>query len=297
MEAEPGIQVQWGVHDQFNHSLVSLGVQSRGGYPLQTLQEADYEDDQADGEAVNELDEFSEPEESPDASPSVEPDEMQLLMTTWVHRSLSELASLFTVTSKKFEGATLGRKRKSIEERNAPVAVHHVVAVDIGLEIQNAQYWPKATRKARAKASLRRMGDLLIELPFMVTYGDEGQDQPDTFYTFPANLMVDVSNVLFVYVTETIDLAGYMVLGTACQRSCAGSRWMNTHQKLLANHGLHCHQVRCDDRFQFGQAIRCYFPAAFSSQETQGVVLGSSVLDVNIPFLASRVLMEFGMRH
>ncbi|CAK8994745.1 Pentatricopeptide repeat-containing protein [Durusdinium trenchii] len=150
--------------------------------------------------------------------------------------------------------------------------------------------------KARARLQL---GGPNPRLPLVVTYGDEQpQDPQDPFYTFPANLMVDVPDAPFVYVTETIDLAGYMVLDTACQRSCAGSRWMGTHMKLLGNHGLQCHQVPCDDRFQFGAgacqqaATRCYFPAAFISQETQGIVLGASVLDVNIPFLASRILME-----
>ncbi|CAK9008588.1 unnamed protein product [Durusdinium trenchii] len=68
--------------------------------------------------------------------------------------------------------------------------------------------------KARARLQL---GGPNPRLPLVVTYGDEQpQDPQDPFYTFPANLMVDVPDAPFVYVTETIDLAGYMVLDTAC---------------------------------------------------------------------------------
>ena len=89
-----------------------------------------------------------------------------------------------------------------------------------------------------------------------------------------------------------------MVLDTACQRSCAGERWFATHTKLLQNHGLSSLHQHCQDRFQFGAggaqtaAERCYMPASFRGQETQGVLFGVSILPLPIPFLASRVLLE-----
>ena len=136
---------------------------------------------------------------------------------------------------------------------------------------------------------------------FVVTYGDEGNDNdaPEAFYNFPTNHIIDSTNAPFVYVTESIDLAGYMVLDTACQRSCTGTRWMETQPKILQNHGLSGHHVPCEEHFQFGAGAcqiskeRCYVPVAFTGQETQGVLLGISIVeDVSIPFLASRVLMQ-----
>ena len=289
----------------------------KGGYPPrkvfqaehETVHEAENEDELATADMAAEDEEFFEPEESPDASPSVDPDPDQEDDDD-LGASLSELASVLTVTSNKLKAATLGRKftgRKSIQERkrtsscSACGAIGHWAG---DTECPVSAKGPGKGGKGKSKTATggtqsSTSSSTFPKKTFVVTYGDEQQQDPqDPFYTFPANLMVDVPDAPFVYVTETIDLAGYMVLDTACQRSCAGSRWMGTHMKLLGNHGLQCHQVPCDDRFQFGAgacqqaATRCYFPAAFISQETQGIVLGASVLDVNIPFLASRILME-----
>ena len=289
----------------------------KGGYPPrkvfqaehETVHEAENEDKLATADMAAEDEEFFETEENPNASPPVDPDPDQEDDDD-LGASLSELASVLTVTSNKLKAATLGRKftgRKSIQERkrtsscSACGAIGHWAG---DTECPVSAKGPGKGGKGKSKTATggtqsSTSSSTFPKKTFVVTYGDEQQQDPqDPFYTFPANLMVDVPDAPFVYVTETIDLAGYMVLDTACQRSCAGSRWMGTHMKLLGNHGLQCHQVPCDDRFQFGAgacqqaATRCYFPAAFISQETQGIVLGASVLDVNIPFLASRILME-----
>ena len=40
------------------------------------------------------------------------------------------------------------------------------------------------------------------------------------------------------WVTEAVDLGGFMVLDTACQRSCCGEPWLKIHSKILQRHGL-----------------------------------------------------------
>lgn len=83
------------------------------------MHEAENEDELATADMAAEDEEFFEPEESPDASPSVDPDPDQEDDDD-LGASLSELASVLTVTSNKLKAATLGRKftgRKSIQER------------------------------------------------------------------------------------------------------------------------------------------------------------------------------------
>jgi hypothetical protein len=54
------------------------------------------------------------------------------------------------------------------------------------------------------------------------------------------------------WITESIDLGGYMVLDTACQRSCCGEVWLKTHAKILERHGLRVKMIESSDHFQFG---------------------------------------------
>ena len=99
----------------------------KGGYPPrkvfqaehETAHEAENEDELAMADMAAEDEEFFEPEENPDASPPVDPDPDQEDDDD-LGASLSELASVLTVTSNKLKAATLGRKftgRKSIQER------------------------------------------------------------------------------------------------------------------------------------------------------------------------------------
>ena len=47
-------------------------------------------------------------------------------------------------------------------------------------------------------------------------------------------------------VAHNTGFVGYVVLDTACQRTCCGRRWVQEHQDLLTVYD-------CRDRFQFGK--------------------------------------------
>ena len=235
--------------------------------------------------------------------------------------ALHNLAQVLTVTSKKLQATVLGRKftgRRSIEDRKrssscaACGAMGHWAGDSIcPVSSKGGSSTSKGSGKnqQKGKDKSRFSGQSASSLTttsypkkaFVVNFGDEDQYEdppgPETFHNFPTNLVEDDANP-FVYITEAIDLSGYMVLDTACQKSCTGERWMNTHSKLLQNHGMQTVREDCSDKFQFGAgttqqaAERCYFPIALPGQETQGVIVGVSVLPLNIPFLASRVLLE-----
>lgn len=101
------------------------------------------------------------------------------------------------------------------------------------------------------------------------------------------------------YITEIIDFAGYMIIDTACQRSCCSSRWLDVHNRMLSNYHLKSHIVQSSDNFQFGSGgihralQRAYVPAALPGQPEDGLILGISVVpDAQIPFLASSSMLE-----
>ncbi|CAK9030852.1 Pentatricopeptide repeat-containing protein [Durusdinium trenchii] len=296
------------VQNQLSGGKGGKSFHPRKVYQTETLEEGNEEDEPDQSPEADE--EYFEPEtfdeQAADPSPSAETepaDEDEL------GSFLNELATVLTVTSNKLRAATLGRKftgRKSIEERKRTSSCsacgtmgHWTGDPECPLSAGGKGRKGKGDHKgsSAAASSTSTSGP---KRTFMVSYGDEAvEDDNAAYFNFPTNHVPDSMNAPFVYVTESIDLAGYMVLDTACQRSCTGSRWLNTHLRILENYGLSCHRVLCDEQFQFGAGAcqtaheRCYLPAAFASQETQGILLGVSVVaDVNIPFLASRVLMQ-----
>ena len=107
---------------------------------------------------------------------------------------------------------------------------------------------------------------------------------------FPISKFTKLVNLL-VLETQGID--------TACQRSCCSSRWLDVHAKILSQYGLKPYMLDVTDDFQFGSggihrpSKRAYLPAALPGQQSNGLLLGVSVLkDAQIPFLASNTMLE-----
>ena len=90
-----------------------------------------------------------------------------------------------------------------------------------------------------------------------------------------------------------------MVLDTACQRTCCGTAWASSHASLVRAQDLLVYRAPCTDAFQFGSGgpgrakHRLYMPAGVGEAD---LVIGASVLEANIPLLASNQLLdELGM--
>ena len=82
-------------------------------------------------------------------------------------------------------------------------------------------------------------------------HDDEYQDEtPATFHNFPTFVLND--GLQETYVTEVVDFGGYMIIDTACQRTCLGRKWLDVHSKILNKFGLHTWFVDDTDTFQFG---------------------------------------------
>ena len=88
--------------------------------------------------------------------------------------------------------------------------------------------------------------------------------------------------------------AGYMVLDTGCQRTCCGAQWVKAHTLHLKEFGLHPKFLDFPDSFKFGKGTpshaitKGYYPSAIGGQP---LLLASSTLNEQIPFLASNSLL------
>ena len=236
---------------------------------------------------------------------------------------IGNLASVLTVTSKKLQSTVLGRKfaggNRSIEERKKTSSCTACGQVGHWAGDSCCPAGPKPGRKGAGKGDSKHGGgkgraqrdqggsnNNKPKKTFVVSCPDQftGEIDPDmlpsesaTFYNFPARFVVG-EQACATYVTEVVDFAGYMILDTACQRSCLGRKWLDVHSKIPKKFSLPIVQIDATDTFQFGSgepetsSKRVHIPVAFEGQQSLGVVLGSSVLDVQIPFLASHTMMS-----
>ena len=297
------------------------------GPPRSVFQTEQVEPESADHEQEEEPDENDEFQDAaegedgeleaiPEGEDEVEDEETPNCDTP---STLAELAQVLTVTSRKLQASVLGRKfagRKSIDERkrtstcSACGQMGHW-AGDDGCGASGWAQTQKGVGKVGRPAGAPKGNNFSnnpkggnpkgVKKAYVVGIQNEQQaddhDNTTNYFAFTAVQLIGPEAVTS-YVTETIDLAGCMVLDTACQRSCCGSRWINVHAKILAQYGLFVKTIDSVDQFQFGSGDpmsstqRAYFPIEMDGQESKGVLFGASVLDTNIPFLASRTLLE-----
>ena len=236
---------------------------------------------------------------------------------------LAETAQVLTVTSKKLQASVLGRTfsgRRSIEERKKTSSCRACGQIghwagDNGCPMSSERGGKKDGKghqsggQSSSTTKAGSFGGKNIKKTYVVGFSHEDpqHDEHDPHDMEPQSASSDftftTAHVLGTelstsWVTEAVDLGGFMVLDTACQRSCCGEPWLKIHSKILQRHGLRVKLHDCTDQFQFGSGRpvelqqRAYFPAAFAGQETQGMGFAASVLRTGIPFLASRTSLE-----
>ena len=288
-----------------------------GQFHRKVFQTEHQEDDLAEiPEGENEdHEEYQDAEEHPEDEAEQEPSGEADAEQDEAVDALQELASVLTVTSKKLQSTILGRKfsgkPRSIEERKRTSSCSSCGQMghwegDAICPNSGADSKGKSKGKGKTKQHGVRARDssnnnthkkaFVVHCPG--ENDDPSQDEvPATFHNFPTFVLND--GLQETYVTEVVDFGGYMIIDTACQRTCLGRKWLDVHSKILNKFGLTVKFVDDTDTFQFGagspqvSSQRAFFPAAFPEQERMGLLLGASVLeDVNIPFLASNTLME-----
>ena len=145
---------------------------------------------------------------------------------------------------------------------------------------------PKTSKNHKVGILHHQHGATEISSPSATSYGN----------MFTVNVVGQMTphQVNEVKINGPEGFAGYMVLDTGCQRTCCGKRWCKAHYQCLKELNLHPNMVEFEDSFKFGKGdpsfskYKGYFPSAISGQP---LLLAASVLDKDIPFLASNPLL------
>ena len=260
----------------------------------------DGEEQQDDGDENYEPDDNAEDGIGDDAEdPDQEQDEPEV--------DFGEVAEVLTVTAKKLQALTLGRKfsgNRHVADRKKNT--HCAACGELGHWAGDAtcSKSAKGGNKGKSKGSSSTFSDGAKNVPskkvlFTMSHDDGAvqhqlpKEPPETppFFTF----MIDSNAVFHDVMFAGGSMAGLMVFDTACQRTVCGREWMTQHAQALQDVRLQPHSVSCAEAFQFGHGqpitarSRVYFPSVIGDVY---MLLGASVVDTPIPLLASNTLLE-----
>ena len=234
---------------------------------------------------------------------------------------LQDLAQVLTVTARRLASTRLGRKYSGskvpaaeLKKRTSCAACGETghwkgdaeckLSGNKGSSSSKAPSAKGSPGKPSAAAPSGKAGDRSGKgqphQAFTVTHSDlgsyelyteeYGQSFADPKYSvsvvFSAQLLHEVGS----------QFVGYMVLDTACQRTCCGRSWAAKHFDLLKGFDLQPVKAPIHDQFQFGKGApveadcRAYVPVSFNDHIP--LLIGTGVLDAEVPLLASNVLLK-----
>ena len=254
------------------------------------------EDDQL--EAIEEEDDPHESEAEHEAEQEDDQyDQQELADEEAPEESFADIAEVLTVTAKKLQSLTLGRKfsgSKSIEERKKTSTC--AACGQVGHWSGDSQCPKSSKGKSDGKGKSKDGSKSTPKKVYMSLHHPDGsttshhqEDAPvPNFFTFVTLMVHEVC-------VAGAPLHGKMVIDTACQRTCAGLNWLDGYKALLHQHQLRCKTVPSSEAFQFGSGAptqakdRVYMPVSFGDHL---MVIGASAIATNIPLLASNVFLE-----
>ena len=223
-----------------------------------------------------------------------------------------DLAHVLTVTAKKLAAMTQGRKfrngpKKLIEQRKqeSPCAACGELghwAGDEQCKVSGGKGKASSSKgKTHSKGGKSETGGKKV---FTVNhYSGFHTEEPWDEHEFPPHsVMVVFSTTDKIPLVSNMERsAHFMILDTACQRSCCGKIWYQHHERLLKKieyeEGItlptFLHHQR--ELFQFGagdpqvSSELAHFPMGV---QDQCCYLGASILEAGIPFLGSLSMMS-----
>ena len=240
---------------------------------------------------------------------------------------LGELAQVLTLTAKKLSSMTLGRKftgrpqsskgngksggknggssmadRKRVTHCTACGALGHWHEDPECPMNQGGSQKPrqKGSQPTTSKPSPTTSKTHKVGILHHEHGATEVTTSPTTTYgnMFTVNMVGHVfqqpHEVNEVKISGPEGFAGFMVLDTGCQRTCCGKVWSKAHINYLKEFGLHPNVIEFHDDFRFGKGApshsqtKAYYPSGIGEQP---LLLAASILDEQIPFLASNSLM------
>ena len=236
--------------------------------------------------------------------------------------AVMDLANVLTVTSKRLQATVLGRKftgrPQSVEERKKVTACTACGAVGHWMgdpECPKSSKGKGPHKSFKGKSDGKGSSGLSSSNPmnsFVVSFPDSQNDHQEDFDThepyytymvgFPQMVKrsedIHTTKQFSCHLTECLDLAGYIIIDTACQRTCCGVKWLNLHDQLLRSRNLSSKTISVNDHFQFGAGgvqlanQRAYIPIGLQGTKQQGLLFGAGVLELSLPLLASNTLLD-----
>ena len=231
---------------------------------------------------------------------------------------LDDLVQVLTVTARRLASVRLGRKfsgnkvpPSELKKKTACAACGEIghwrgdpqcKVSGAGAQASSSTSNPGPSTSALAKKGGKGAKADRPHQAFTVMHSDLGNYEVRSGYgtAFSAEQPEGHYQVNVVFATQDVmhssGFVGYMVLDTACQRTCCGRRWLHEHCSLLQVYDLDTIKVDCRDRFQFGKGDpipadhRAYVPAVLD--DGSPFVFGAGVLDAGIPLLASNPLLK-----
>ena len=283
-------------------------------YIAETIEDTIPEDENGEIEAEQAGDDTAGDAEPPEDDPQeAEADDLEEDVED-IMSGLHEAAECLTVTARRLQGLTLGRKfsgDKSLAQRKAES--HCAVCGARG-------HWkgdPECPQSSEQKSKNDKGGKpSQAGKPFAkkvltvnhhdgakrsVNFEETSNEAPGnsygTYFTYMITSPIPEGNLVFS--NNTPQYVNYMVMDTACQKSCCSTLWLEHQMKSLKNHNLRVRTFPSREPFEFGHGptqysdVHVHLPVCFDNNLTNMVLLGASVLSAtnNIPFLASNELM------
>ena len=226
---------------------------------------------------------------------------------------LGDLVQVLTVTARRLASVKLGRKfsgskvpPSELKKKTACAACGEIGhwRGDLQCKVSGSGASASTSTSGPASAMPAKKGGKgdKPHQSFTVMHSDLGNYEVRSGYgaAFATDDQPGQFQVNVVYTTQDVahnsGFVGYMVLDTACQRTCCGRRWLQEHGALLAAHDLDMVKADCRDQFQFGKGEpvhadhRAYVPAVLD--DGSAFCFGAGVLDAGIPLLASNPLLK-----
>ncbi|CAE7509174.1 RE1 [Symbiodinium sp. CCMP2456] len=210
---------------------------------------------------------------------------------------MQEVAECLTVTARRLQGVTLGRKfssggkGKSIEQRkkNSRCSVFG----EKGHWQGDAAGTKPESKKGAAKRVLAVYHPSGVEA--QAPMQDPSPEETQEFGSYFTTVMTMHAGPLQVFLSRPGDFAGYAVLDTACQRSLCSSKWLEKHRQQLRQLKLDAKTQAEHEGFQFGtgpvqtSCMHAYFPVCLDGSHSTCALFGASVMDgeSDIPLLLS----------
>ena len=241
--------------------------------------------------------------------------------------ALKDAAECLTVTARRLQGLTLGRKfsgQQSIQDRkkNTHCAIcgekghwqgddecQYSNSNSKGQKGQSSGGASNKSKTGKAGSKGKSDGDKSKKVFTVmnhdgsarsVTFQETPEETYGTYFTYMVKSPSETHDISKIYGTNMNELCHFVVLDTACQKSCCSSQWMDHYSQILSNYRLKAKLIDQKEPFEFGHGPtqfsdhHAYLPTCFDGSTSTTCLLGAFIIPNtnDIPFLGSHSLLK-----